>query len=244
MEAVYAQDFTLTDNCVDCHGRLKLSTLLYYGQEVAGRHFDRISMTYDQLAEKGMFWAIIRQRVRIHRLPCSGETIRVETWPMPNSRVAFPRNVVAYDSRGNEIFRILSLWVLMDVQTRAMILPGKSGLMLPGTLRGDELPSPASLPARELCNQEREQLTYGKQLDFKEYSDKGRYRFYVQGVLPEQSDMQCHVICQVDGENVMKMVIRIPESKNDAEQRVKNYYVKKLHYLCGFGILDQAPVLK
>ena len=98
--------------------------------------------------------------------------------------------------------------------------------------------------ARELCNQEREQLTYGKQLDFKEYSDQGRYRFHVQGVLPEQSDMQCHVICQVDGENVMKMVIRIPEGKNDAEQRVKNYYVKKLHYCCGFGILDQAPVLK
>ena len=183
MEAVYTQEFTLTDNCVDCHGRLKLSTLLYYGQEVAGRHFDRISMTYDQLAEKGMFWAIIRQRVRIHRLPCSGETIRVETWPMPNSRVAFPRNVVAYDSRGNEIFRILSLWVLMDVQTRAMILPGKSGLMLPGTLRGDELPSPASLPARELCNHRVRSVCF-TDLDRNGHMNNTKYLDWIADLLP------------------------------------------------------------
>ena len=91
MESIYTQNFTISDIHVDRFGKLKLSTLLYFAQEVAGNHFDRISMTYDQLAEKGMFWAIIRQRVRITRLPRAGETIRVETWPMPNTRVAFPR---------------------------------------------------------------------------------------------------------------------------------------------------------
>ena len=58
MESIYSQNFAVTDNCVDCFGNLKLSTLLYFAQEVAGRHFDRIAMTYDQLAKKGMFWAI------------------------------------------------------------------------------------------------------------------------------------------------------------------------------------------
>ena len=28
------------------------------------------------------------------------------------------------------------------------------------------------------------------------------------------------------------------------ESVVKNFYVKKLHYHCGFGILDKAPVMK
>ena len=144
MESIYTQEFHVTDNCVDRFGKLKLSTLLYFSQEVAGRHFDRIAMTYEQLAEKGMFWAIIRQRVRITRLPKSGETIRVETWPMPNTRVAFPRSVAAYDSEGRELFRVLSLWVLMDLESRAMILPGKSGIALPGTVRGDELLPPGS----------------------------------------------------------------------------------------------------
>ena len=150
MESVYSQEFHVTDNCVDCFGNLKLSTLLYFSQEVAGRHFDRIAMTYEQLSLRGMFWAIIRQRVQITRLPRSGETITMETWPMPNTRSAFPRSAVAYDREGRELFRVLSLWVLMDVQNRRMILPGKSGIALPGTVRGNELDAPGSLPASDL----------------------------------------------------------------------------------------------
>ena len=60
--------------------------------------------------------------------------------------------------------------------------------------------------AQELCNQERDNLSHGKQIAFVENSEKGSYRFQVQGAWPEQRGMQCHVICQVDGENIMKMM--------------------------------------
>ena len=183
MESIYTQNFTITDNCVDRFGRLKLSTLLYFAQEVAGRHFDRIAMTYEQLAEKGMFWAIIRQRAQITRLPISGETIRVETWPMPNTRVAFPRCVVAYDEKGKELFQVLSLWVLMDVNTRAMILPGKSGLMLPGTVRGCELPAPTSLPAKNLLNHRQRTVCF-TDLDRNGHMNNTKYLDWIADLLP------------------------------------------------------------
>lgn len=145
MESVYQQTFTLDDHTVDCFGRLKLSMLLSFAQDVASRHITDLAMPHDTLAEQGMFWAVIRHRVQITRLPMLGENIRVETWPMPSTRVAFPRSVVAYDEAGNEVFRTIALWVLMDVRTRSMILPGKSGLIVPGTLRGNELAPPLSL---------------------------------------------------------------------------------------------------
>ena len=44
MEPIYQQTFHINDNAVDCFGRLKPSMILYYAQEVAGRHFDLISM--------------------------------------------------------------------------------------------------------------------------------------------------------------------------------------------------------
>ena len=183
MESIYSQNFQITDNCVDRFGKLKLSTLLYFSQEVAGRHFDRISMTYENLMEKGMFWAIIRQKIRITRLPQSGETIRMETWPMPNTRVAFPRSAVAYDEEGNELFRVLSLWVLMDVQTRAMILPGKSGIALPGTVRGDELPPPASLPAKQLLNHRSRTVCF-TDLDRNGHMNNTKYLDWIADLLP------------------------------------------------------------
>ena len=185
MESIYTQNFTITDNCVDCFGNLKLSTLLYFAQEVAGNHFDRIAMTYDQLASRGMFWAIIRQRVSITRLPKSGETIRVETWPMPNTRVAFPRHVAAYDESGNELFRCISLWVLMDLESRSMILPGKSGIALPGTTQGNELLPPASLPAKQLLNHRNRTVCF-TDLDRNGHMNNTRYLDWIADLLPSQ----------------------------------------------------------
>ena len=145
MEPLFSQNFEITDNLVDCYGRLMPSKILFFAQEVAGQHCNLLSVDYDTLAQRRMFWAIIRHRVQVTRIPLRGETIRVETWPMPTTRVAYPRSVVAYDADGNECFRSISLWVLMDLDNRNMILPGKSGISVVGTLRGTELAPPNTL---------------------------------------------------------------------------------------------------
>ena len=132
MEPIYRQNLTLNDSCVDRYGRMKPSMVLFCAQEVAGKHSELLGAGFDDLAQKGIFWAVIRQKVQITRLPVGGETITLETWPMPTTRVAYPRSTVAYDENGNECFRAISLWVLMDMDKRSMILPGKSGVTLEG----------------------------------------------------------------------------------------------------------------
>ena len=183
MEPIYQQNFTITDNHVDCFGRLKSSMILYFVQEVAGRHFDSISMDYDALAEKGMIWAIIRQKVQISRIPLRGETIRVETWPMPTTRVAYPRSVVAYDEAGNEVFRSISIWVLMDIHSRNMILPGKSGIAVAGTLRGNELAAPNALPAKQLLNHRSRPVSF-TDLDRNGHMNNTKYLDWIDDLLP------------------------------------------------------------
>ena len=149
MEPIYQQNYEITDTYVDRYGRLRPAMILLLAQEAAGRHCDLLQVDYDTLGKRDLFWAITRHRVQITRLPTRGETIRLETWPMPTTRVAFPRSVIAYDQEGNECFRAVSLWVLMDRNTRNMILPGKSGIVVSGTVRGTELALPNSLvPAK------------------------------------------------------------------------------------------------
>ena len=121
MEPIYTDHFQITDIAVDCYGRLKPSMILFYAQEIAGRHCVQLEVDYDTLEKKRLFWAVTRHKVQITRLPTRGETIRIETWPMPTTRVAYPRSMVAYDEGGNELFRSISLWVLMDLDTRNMI---------------------------------------------------------------------------------------------------------------------------
>ncbi len=145
MEPIYRQNFTVTEPQTDRFGRAKPSALLYFIQEAAGRHSSLMALDWESLSKQHLFWAITRNKVQVTRLPVLGETITVETWPMPTTRVAYPRSVVAYNQQGNELFRSISLWVLMDTRTRAMILPGKSGVVVDGTLTGNELTVPHSL---------------------------------------------------------------------------------------------------
>ena len=145
MEPIYDQNFLIDDGMVDRFERLKSSAILTMIQEASGHHSELLKVDYDTLNHQSLFWAVSRHRIQIRRIPELGETIRVETWPMPTTRVAYPRSVVAYDENGQECFRSVSLWVLMDRNTRNMITPGKSGIILSGTVRGTELAVPSSL---------------------------------------------------------------------------------------------------
>ncbi len=149
MDNCFFQTVTIEKAEVDSSGKLKLSALLHFAQEVSGKHSDALGFSWDSLAERGLFWAVLRHRVVIHRLPEAGETVTLKTWPMPTTRSAYPRAVQARDEQGNLLFEVVSLWVLMDPKTRAMVLPGKSGVNVPGVLLGDEISPPSSLPPVE-----------------------------------------------------------------------------------------------
>ena len=183
MEASFQQEFEIQDICVDRYGRLKPSAILYFAQEVAGRHCDALSLDYDTLASRRLFWAVTRHRVQITRLPERGETVRVETWPMPTTRVAFPRSIVVYDAAGNECCRSISLWVLMNLDTRNMILPGKSGIAVSGTLRGTELALPGSLVPRLMDNSRLREVRF-TDLDRNGHMNNSRYMDWIDDLLP------------------------------------------------------------
>ena len=183
MEPIYQQDFEITDLYVNRYGYLMPSKLLYILQTVGGAHFTELAMDYESLAEKGIFWAVTRHKVQISRLPQRGEVIHIETWPMPTTRVAYPRSMVAYDAQGNELFRSISLWVLMDLNSRNMILPGKSGISVAGTLRGLELSSPMGLPAK-LLRSHRNRFVNFTDLDRNGHMNNTRYLDWIDDLLP------------------------------------------------------------
>ena len=183
MEPIYKHQFTVSEIHVDRFGRVKPSVLLYFVQEAAGQHCSLLAVDHDTLSHKHLFWAVTRNRVQITRLPRLGEKVFVETWPMPTTRVAYPRSVVAYDEKGLELFRSISLWVLMDDRTRAMILPGKSGITVDGTLTGKELTVPRAIVARpmegaKVCN-----VGYSL-LDRNGHMNNTRYMDWVDDLLP------------------------------------------------------------
>ena len=183
MKPIFQHEFLINDAHVDCFGRLKPSMLLFFCQEIAGQHCHILGADYDTLAQKNLLWAIIRQKVQITRLPKSGETIRIETWPMPTTRTCYPRSTVAYDSQGNELFRSIGMWVLMDTESRAMVLPGKSGVTVQGLLTGTELATPGSLTPGHFSDTALRRVCY-TDLDRNGHMNNTKYLEWISDLLP------------------------------------------------------------
>ena len=183
MEAVYTKNFTLTDLHLDRFGRLKPSVLFYFIQEISGNHAARLGASWEDLTQKNLFWAIIRHHVEIYRMPEGEQTITLRTWPMPTTRVAYPRATEGYDADGNLLFRSHAIWVLMDTASRAMVLPGKSGVDVPGSLQGSEIAAPGSIREQDLPNTTLQQVGYSL-LDRNGHMNNTRYLDWVDDLLP------------------------------------------------------------
>ena len=183
MNPVYSKRFTVLNSDTDCFRRLKPSQLLSYMQEAAGDHSALLGAGKDTLQAQNLFWAVLRHKVVITRLPCVGETVTVETWPMPTTRSAYPRSAIGYDEKGNELFRSISLWVLMNAQQRSLVLPGKSGVIVDGVLRGNELAIPGSQVPQVLKNQTLRQVQF-TELDQNGHMNNCRYLDWACDLLP------------------------------------------------------------
>ena len=179
MPPYYQKSFLIPTFATDRFNRLKCSYLLGLAQEVAGDHSALLKADFDHTQ---LYWVITRQKVQISRLPAAGETITLETWPMPTTRVAYPRSTIAYDAQGKELFRSISLWVLMDPKSRAMVLPGKSGVTVEGLLRGSELAVPGSLVPGQQKNITTRTVCY-TELDGNGHMNNARYLDWLDDLL-------------------------------------------------------------
>ena len=183
MEKIFKKQMEIPHVAVDRFGRMKTSWLLACVQEVAGEHSELLGASNGEYNGRQLFWAVTRHRVKISRLPGAKEVITIQTWPCPTTRVAYPRATVAYDEAGNELFRVMSLWVLMDLDTRNMILPGKSGITVQGTIRGLELVPPNSLAPKMLHNSRKRTVCF-TDLDRNGHMNNTRYMEWCSDLMP------------------------------------------------------------
>ncbi len=185
MELVYRQQELVNTSRADCFGRLRPEAMLSLMQEAAGMHCHALGVGRDMLNTRHLFWAVIRQRVQIDRLPVIGETMTLETWPGEATRAAYPRYTVARDQTGKVLFRGAALWLIMDGDNRTMILPGKTGLMVPGVSREEQIALPGSLPPAVLDHQETRTVRYSE-LDANGHMSNTRYLNWLEDLFPAQ----------------------------------------------------------
>lgn len=180
---IYTKTIKLDATQVDAFGRMRPSALLEITQEAAGEHANLLGVGRDALGSHGLFWAIVRQVVHIHRMPLLGQTVHVTTWPGPAGRTAFPRYVRATTPEGEALFEAVALWLFMNRETRAMVLPAASGVQVPGQLLGMEMPLPTGIAPRQYDNRELRRVRFSE-LDCNGHLSNTKYANWLEDLLP------------------------------------------------------------
>ena len=144
MTKTYSQTFRIASYQADVSARIKPSAILELMQEMSGAHAEIIGVGGSALQPKNLAWVLTRVEVRMDRYPKSGEEITVETFPMPNRRVFFPRYFIFRDAKGNQIGCAGTLWVVLDVTTRKMANAAEITSLMPDN---SDLAAPMGMPA-------------------------------------------------------------------------------------------------
>lgn len=115
---IWQEDHVVTASMVNTLRECKLDAICNILQEVAGRHANARKIGFFELEDQGLFWALSRLRLRIHRHPTWQETIKVHTWVHKMKGPISYRNFNLIDDQDNLIAAASTLWSAVDVQAR------------------------------------------------------------------------------------------------------------------------------
>ena len=114
----YKKEYHVKSYEVDCHGFLRVLSLMNFLQEAAVESADSLGFGFEVCRDKGVTWVGSNYLIKISRLPKIEERIVIETWPAEGKLWGAIRNFLLKDESGNVIIRAKSQWVLIDIERR------------------------------------------------------------------------------------------------------------------------------
>ena len=118
--------YILRHSDFDLRNELKPSALLSLTQESAGFSAEELGFGVEELKKKGCGFIIVNTYCRLFRPARLGETLTVDTWPLPPRHVIFERD---YRVRSGEetVAAVASRWCLVDLNDFSLLTPERLG---------------------------------------------------------------------------------------------------------------------
>lgn len=144
--SLYTEQILLRSKDVDMYRRLRASELFRLLQEASIRHTEQLGMGRDKTLDKGILWVLLMQRAEILRMPEYDEHIVLKSWPGMTMHLLFPRYYAMETADGEPLLKASAVWSLVDAKTRKVVFPEKVGVVIEGTVTGEETAMPRAVP--------------------------------------------------------------------------------------------------
>lgn len=146
--------FEVESFIADKMGRVRPGTLLNHMLSYASRHAEARGFG----ATSSLGWVLARMALHVEKMPVMHEQYRLHTWVRSIYRGFTDRCVKIVDAEGNEVVSLLTVFAMMDLNTRsAAELNGEIGAHISECLAPDEplaisrIPSLSRVPVEEVA---------------------------------------------------------------------------------------------
>ena len=174
----YEKKILIRSEQVDMTRKLRMSELFRLMEEASIAHTEKLGCTRDRTLDRGLLWIITRQQAEIEELPAYDEEITVRSWQGDMMHVFFPR-FYEIERAGRVIVRGQALWMLIDEESRQMIMPEDYDIFIPGRPGSDDMMlAPVVIPEelKEADSAIRQELvTRFSQVDINGHMNNTRY---------------------------------------------------------------------
>ena len=117
-DGTFTTETTIGYSDVDYTLKLKPQRVLELCQDIAVLHSDKAGYTLQFFRDNHSGWGLTEWHIVFNERPFEGEKIDVTTWTNRYKRVQAHRSFKGVDKNGNEIFKGLSRWFLLDTEKR------------------------------------------------------------------------------------------------------------------------------
>ncbi len=121
----YIKEYVVKSYESDCHGFLRILSLMNILQDIACENADVLGLGFVQCHEHNLTWVGSNYLIKINRLPRIDEHFVLETWPAEAKLWGAVRNFNIKDATGNVIACASSQWVLVDYERRRPVALSK-----------------------------------------------------------------------------------------------------------------------
>ncbi len=121
----YIKEYTVKSYEADCHGFLRILTLMNILQDIACENADLLGLGFAQCHAHNLIWVGSNYLIKIKRLPRIDEHFVIETWPAEAKLWGAIRNFNIKDTNGEVIACASSQWVLVDYERRRPVALSK-----------------------------------------------------------------------------------------------------------------------
>jgi len=127
---VFSREFHIFGYDVDHNCHITIHKLLSMMHETAWSHVSYLKKGWQELQAEGLFWAIAKLHLKIHKLPKWNDKIRVDTWAKERNSIMFLRDYEVFDENGELIACAISEWMLVDYRLNKIARLEKSNTHL------------------------------------------------------------------------------------------------------------------